>query len=284
MSIRRNSNKGRANIVPVIVMGMILVFIFINALKRSEKHRHVSSPVTTRSVPLAPQPAKNPLLEMLSEFSGQAGTSSEGIAIGVAIDVSGSMKDGVKDKDGVVRPKIEIARRCVLDILKQADSFARGHEDKKIEIGIFEFSSRQNRPSCRQIIPFGPIQTTSAVEAVKRMTPDGGTPIGDAIITVKQKMNATGLNRQHLLVITDGENNQGYDPGDVVNALSRMPDENRTSIYFFAFDVAAEKFHRVRDSGGLVMAASNGQELEQTLGYVLTGKILVEQPEVPGVN
>jgi len=284
MSIRPNNNKGSARNLPVIIFGIIVVLVLINQLNSPQRHRHGSTPVSTGSAPAVTKPAMNPLLEMLNDSSGQMKTPSEGIAIGVAIDVSGSMNDSVKDTDGLVRPKIEIARRCALDILKQADSFARGHEDQHIEVGIFEFSSRQNRPSCRQVIPFGPIQTAAADQAVKRMQPEGGTPIGDAMITVKQKMNATALSRQHLLVITDGENNQGYDPGDVVNALSRMPDEKRASVYFFAFDVSADKFRHVRDSGGLVMAASNGQELEQTLGYVLTGKILVEQPDVPGTN
>lgn len=284
MSIRRNNNKGRTNIMPVIIIGIMFAIVLINVMKSPKRHSQSSLPVSTKSGPSASRPAANPLLDMLSESAGQMGTPGEGIAIGVAIDVSGSMKNSVKDKDGAARPKIEIAQSCALDILKQADSFAREHEDKKIEVGIFEFSSRHNRPSCRQVIPFGPIQTAAAVEAIKKMQPDGGTPIGDAIITIKQKMNATGLNRQHLLVITDGENNQGYEPGDVVNALSRMPDEKRASVYFFAFDVSADKFQHVRNAGGLVLAAANGQELEQTLGYVLTGKILVEQPEVPGAD
>jgi len=37
----------------------------------------------------------------------------------------------------------------------------------------------------------------------------------------------------------------------------------------------------VRDNGGLVLSAANAQELNQTLDYVLTGKILVEQPAAP---
>lgn len=280
MFIHRNSNKGMIHILPIIiVIGLILLMMV--AVRKQERR---TTSVSTAPVPSASSSARNPLLKMLGESSGRSNSPADGIAIGVAIDVSGSMKDRVKDKDGSEKPKIEIAQRCALDILKQADSFARTHQDKKIEVGIFEFSSRQGQPSCRQVIPFGPMQSSFAASAVKRMHPDGGTPIGDAMIVVKQNMNTTGLNRQHLLVITDGENNQGYDPGDVINALSRMPDDNRTSVYFFAFDVSADKFRQVRDSGGLVMEASNGQELEQTLGYVLTGKILVEQPEVPGTH
>ncbi|MBN2511801.1 MAG: VWA domain-containing protein, partial [Sedimentisphaerales bacterium] len=266
MSIRPNNNKGSAKYLPVIIFGIVFVLVLINLMNSSKRNRHRGTPVSAQPAPVVKMPFMNPLLEMLNESAGPTRTPGEGIAIGVAIDVSGSMNDSVKDTDGLARPKIEIARRCALDILKQADSFAHGHEDQKIEVGIFEFSSRQHRPSCRQVVPFGPIQTAAAVQAVKRMRPEGGTPIGDAMIAVKQKMNATALSRQHLLVITDGENNQGYDPGDVVNALSRMPDEKRASVYFFAFDVSTDKFRHVRDSGGLVMAASNGQELEQTLG------------------
>lgn len=284
MSIRLNSNKGSAKIVPVIVIGIIFIILLMNILGRSPRHVHNSSSRSANSGTKVSWPPVNPLVNMLNDSSGPANAPREGIAIGVAIDVSGSMNDRVKDTDGFAREKIEIARRCALDIFKQADSFMREHQDSMIEVGLFEFSTRQNRPSCRQVIPFGPIQTDSVVEAVKRLYPDGGTPIGDAMVAVKQKMNATGLSRQHLLIITDGENTRGYDPGDVADALSRMPEEKRTSMYFFAFDVSAEKFKHVRDSGGLVIAASNGQELEQTLIYVLTGKILVEQPEIPGTN
>jgi hypothetical protein len=110
----------------------------------------------------------------------------------------------------------------------------------------------------------------------------GGTPIGDAIVTVKQKMNRTGLKQQHLLVITDGENNQGYDPGDVVNAIYRLPDEQIASVYFFAFDIAADKFNKVRDGGGLVLSAANESGLQQTLRLCAGRQDSGEQPEIPG--
>jgi hypothetical protein len=45
-----------------------------------------------------------------------------------------------------------------------------------------------------------------------------------------------------------------------------------------AFDVAATKFNAVKDSGGLILAASDETDLKGTLDYLLTGKILAEQP------
>src|SRR6266481_4751930 len=78
--------------------------------------------------------------------------------------------------------------------------------------------------------------------------------------------------------ITDGENNKGYSPQNVTQIISSQAPEERASIYFVAFDVAATMFDSVRDSGGLVLAASNETDLQGTLDYLLSGKILAEQP------
>ena len=113
------------------------------------------------------------------------------------------------------------------------------------------------------------------------MAPSGSTPIGSAMIRAKRDLDATGMSRRHILVITDGENNRGYGPGDVANAISSLPQEEQPAIYFVAFDIGAERFNAVKDAGGLVLAASSGSDLKQTLDFVLTGKILVEQPAAP---
>jgi len=279
MSTHQNSNKNpRKSGVPII-LAVIVAFVLFNAVKQNNRQKH-SSPGT----PIVSQPkvVANPILGQLQQYAQT--TPREGIAIGVALDISGSMDETVADQDGGTQAKIIIARRCVMNILKETNAFAQKHPEQAIEVGIFEFSSRQGQPSCRQVVPFGPVKPEISQKAIERMHAKGGTPIGDAIVTVKQKMNLTGLKQQHLLVITDGENNQGYDPGDVVNAIYRLPDEQIASVYFFALDVAANKFNKVRDAGGLVLAASNEQGLQQTLDYVLAGKILVEQPEVSGTK
>jgi hypothetical protein len=79
-----------------------------------------------------------------------------------------------------------------------------------------------------------------------------------------------------LLVVTDGENTEGYRPADVMAALMRRPERERPSVYFVAFDIAAARFEAVKNAGGLVLAAANAQELADTLDFLLTGKILVE--------
>jgi hypothetical protein len=277
MSIRQNSNK-KPNKAATI-LAIIFAVVLFNAVRQNNRQKH-SSPWT----PVVPQPkaVANPILGQLQK--NDAVMPREGIAIGIALDVSGSMNDFVADQAGGTQAKIIIAQRCVLNIMKEANSFVQKHPEQTIKVGIYEFSSRQGQPSCRQVVPFGPVGPDLSRPSIMGMRAKGGTPIGDAMVTVKQKMNLTGLKQQHLLVITDGENNQGYDPGDVVNAIYRLPDDQKASVYFFAFDIAADKFTKVRDAGGLVLAASNEQGLQQTLDYVLAGRILVEQPEVPGAK
>jgi hypothetical protein len=166
-------------------------------------------------------------------------------------------------------------------VIRKTADFAKAHADKPILLGVYEFSVRDTTAPCRRVIALGPPDPLSSEAAVNRMTADGGTPIGNAIIQAKQDLDRTGSSHQHILVVTDGENNNGYSPSDVVNAISLLPEDWRASTYFIAFDVSAEKFNTVRDAGGFVLSATNEAELNQTLDYVLTGKILAEQPAVP---
>jgi Mg-chelatase subunit ChlD len=216
------------------------------------------------------------MVENRSQVPRQAG-----IAVAVLVDVSGSMREPVSSGVGQGRPKIEIARASVLRLLGQVDQFVREHPDKPVKVGVYEFSARTRQPSCRRVVPMGPPDMGRVQAAVSQMRAEGDTPIGDALIFAKQELNATGMAGQHILVVTDGQNNRGYEPADVVDVISRLPEDQRASVYCIAFDIAAEQFRTVRDAGGLVLAAGNEGELQQTMDYVLTGKILAEQPEVP---
>jgi hypothetical protein len=208
-------------------------------------------------------------------------TRQDGIAAAVLMDTSGSMSGSVADIDGQPKPKIEIARRAAIDCVRQFEEYSRKNPDRKVLVGVYEFSSRDRGQSCRQVVPLGPPDSAAAAPAINAMVPSGGTPIGDAMIQAKLDLDLTGMSRRHILVVTDGQNNRGYSPGDVANALSRIPEEERASLYFIAFDVGADQFDAVKDAGGLVLAASSGNDLKQTLDFVLTGKILVEQPVAP---
>jgi Mg-chelatase subunit ChlD len=201
----------------------------------------------------------------------------EGLAAAIVIDVSGSMEDSVRGEDGRNEPKIAIAQRAAQDLVDQFARYADEHRGEPVLLGLYEFSQRSGESDCRPIVPMGPPDRSRAGSALASVRAAGGTPIGNAMIAAKRELDATGLTRRHLLVVTDGENTDGVEPDRVTAAIGRRPEAERPSIYFVAFDVAASRFSDVRDAGGLVLAAANAKELNDTLDTLLRGKILLEK-------
>jgi Mg-chelatase subunit ChlD len=208
---------------------------------------------------------------------GSTVEAREGLAAAIVIDVSGSMRDSVDGDGGRREPKIEIARRSARELVEQFARYAEENKDQPVLLGIFEFSERDREPDLRSVIPMGAPDRARADAALARLRADGGTPIGNAMIAAKRELDATGLARRHLLVVTDGENTDGYTPERVAQAFNRRPEAERPSVYFVAFDIAAERFNAVRDAGGLVLPAANAKQLNDTLDMLLRGKILIEK-------
>lgn len=201
----------------------------------------------------------------------------DGLAAAILVDVSGSMDERVVDEDGFRTRKIDVARRAAENLVRQFATYAGEHPDDTVLLGVFEFSRREDQPDARPVIPLAPPDVEEARVSLARLAPDGGTPIGAAMIAAKRELDATGLLRRHLLVITDGENTDGFRPHDVAAAINRRPEAERPSMYFVAFDIEARRFDRVRDAGALVLPAANARELNETLDMLITGKILVEK-------
>jgi len=259
---RRRHRQGNGALLPIL----LAVFVAARTCDRP-KSRSSSSRVST--------PVQNPIQDVLKPTQTEY---KPGVAAAILIDTSGSMNERVRDSDGAMRPKIDIAQRAALDIVKQFDAYVREHAGQEIQLGIYEFSDRGAVPFCRPVVKLGAPNPEASRTAIFKMKASGDTPIGDAMIVAKRALDAAGLSKRHILVITDGENTKGYSPTDVTQVITNQSETDRASIYFVAFDVAAAKFNSVKDSGGLVLAASNETELKGTLDYLLTGKILAEQP------
>lgn len=221
-------------------------------------------------------PQINPIESVLS--TGSSVERKEGTAAIILMDTSGSMRDSVTDSDGIRRPKIVIARRAVVSAVERFNDFARKDAERPLLVGVYEFSARGHSPSCRRVLDLAAPDVAAAERAVEKMRPEGDTPIGDAMIAAKRDLDATGFTHRHILVVTDGINNVGYSPGNVASAMARQTERDRVALYFIAFDVGESVFNEVKEAGGLVLGASNAIELNQTLDFILTGKILVEQP------
>jgi hypothetical protein len=201
----------------------------------------------------------------------------DGLAAAILIDVSGSMDDEVRGASGRKEQKIEIARRAARDLVEQFARYADDHPGEPVLLGLYEFSERSGRPDCRPVIAMAPPDRSRAGDALERMRAQGGTPIGNAMVTAKRELDATGLTRRHLLVVTDGENTDGFAPDDVTAVINRRPEAERPSIYFVAFDIDQRRFARVRDAGALLLGATDAADLNATLDTLLRGQILVEK-------
>ena len=213
--------------------------------------------------------------EQLAPASAEA--QRDGLAAAIVIDVSGSMKDSVRGESGRDERKIDIARRAARDLVEQFARYAEEHKDEPVLLGIYEFSERSGVEDMRSVISMGAPDRARAEAALARLRADGGTPIGNAMIAAKRELDRTGLTRRHLLLVTDGENTDGYDPEKVAAAINRRPEAERPSVYFVAFDIEASRFEGVRSAGGLVLGAANAKELNATLDALLRGQILVEK-------
>jgi VWA domain-containing protein len=266
----RHGRCGRSNNGAWIIIGLLIL--------ASGRCRDNASPSSGSSVGrVADAPARDTReIEQALEPPKPA-EPREGLAAAIAIDVSGSMDDRVTGEDGRRARKIDVARRAARELVAQFAKYASEHQGEPVSLGIFEFSRRDNRPDCRSIIPMGPPDLAQADAALARLDPEGGTPIGQAMVTAKLALDATGLSRRHLLVVSDGENTDGFRPEDVAAAIAKRPEGEKPSIYFVAFDIEARRFNGVRDAGGLVLSAANAKELNDTLDMLLRGKILLEK-------
>ena len=265
--MKADRRRIRARNRALVIVGLLLI-----AIGRCRDHSPSRSVGRTADAPSRDTRELDGALQPVKPVEAR-----EGLAAAIVIDVSGSMDDRVTGEDGRRARKIDVARRAARDLIEQFAAYADEHKNETVLLGLYEFSRRDNKPDCRPIVPMGPPDRTRADEALARLDPEGGTPIGQAMVTAKQALDGTGLTRRHLLVVTDGENTDGFGPEDVAAAIARRPEAERPAIYFIAFDIEARRFNGVRDAGGLVLSAANARELNNTLDMLLKGKILIEK-------
>jgi hypothetical protein len=207
----------------------------------------------------------------------------EGVALAIIYDTSGSMQQTVRDSSGHSSPKYIIANRALAAVAKQIEAFATNTASgtaRKVSAGLFVF----NGNTAREAVKFGPFDAAALEDFARSFaSPNGNTPLGNALSVAARAVLNSPLSRKHVLIITDGINTEGPTPAVVMPRLKKQMDEKHAtlSVHFVAFDVAAKEFDGVKQLGATVVGAADEKQLNTQLEYILQSKILLEEEE-PG--
>jgi Mg-chelatase subunit ChlD len=184
------------------------------------------------------------------------------------VDNSGSMRDKAGDDR---RPKYQVARQALEEMLASTDSFAARQPGFPIKVGLYYFSS-----AVHPLVPMQPYAAASFRSALESMpAPTGGTAIGQAMDVARDALYKSGIIRKYILVVTDGENTDGRPPREVAQEIAARS-EGAVRMYFVAFDVDAKKFAFLHDVHGEVLGAGNALALRASLDTIYRGRILAE--------
>jgi len=196
------------------------------------------------------------------------GDEGLGAAVAIMIDNSGSMKQKAGND---TRPKYQVARAALEEMLASTDSFAAKQPGFPIKIGLYYFSS-----GVHTLKPMQAYDASAVRAALDSMpSPNGGTAIGEAMDVARKSLYESGVIRKYILVVTDGENTDGRPPREVAQQIAQRSD-GAVRQYFVAFDVDAKSFAFLRDVRGEVLSASNALSLRASLDTIYRGKILAE--------
>ena len=197
-----------------------------------------------------------------------AGDEGLGAAVAIMVDNSGSMRE-MAGSD--TRPKFQVARQALEEMLASTDSFAAKQPGFPIKVGLYYFSS-----DVHPLIPVQAYDAASLRAALESMpTPTGGTAIGRAMDVARDALYKSGIIRKYILVVTDGENTDGRSPREVAQEIAKRS-EGAVRMYFVAFDVDAKKFAFLHDVHGEVLGAGNALALRASLDTIYRGRILAE--------
>ena len=207
MAVLRNQNL-RASVVPVPT---------IDALAAGARSVRVS----LRWVPLALRLASLALLVLAlarpREPKGWTTTTTEGLAIQIVLDRSGSMREPMGGSDA---SKSAIARKTISDFVGGNAKDLKGRAGDMIGLIAFARYADTVSPLARVHQPL--LDAAARLEPVEVRQEDG-TAIGDALATSLNRLRDSDAKSKVAVLITDGDNNAGrispLDAAEMAKAL-----------------------------------------------------------------
>ena len=129
-----------------------------------------------------------------------------GAAVAILVDTSGSMKDSAPGDD---RPKYVVAQEAIEAMLDATDAFVAKRPDFPIKIGLYSFSSSVR--TLRSIQPYDRAAIRRRWTACRG--PAAARRSARRCARRGRISTAPACSASTLLVVTDGENTSGRDPG-----------------------------------------------------------------------
>lgn len=188
-------------------------------------------------------------------FNGavSAQTVSDGDAVDnivVILDASGSMAEQMP---GSNERKMEVAKEALLKVME--------HVKPQTHVGLLVFSGNNKRNDW--VYPLGPLDKDAFASGLKRLGPDGGTPLGEYIRKgadrlLQKRAEQHGYGTYRLLIVTDGQASDGqkvnrFTPdalsrGIVIDVIGVAMDGDHT------LTTRVHNYRRANDASGLERA------------------------------
>ena len=173
----------------------------------------------------------------------------------VLLDGSGSMIEHHCSGD---RSKTEVAKEAIRKFGQMVPADAN--------LGLFAF----DQSGITERVPLGIDNREQFYVALEKVGADSGTPLSTAIARARDALIAQaerqlGYGEYHLVIVTDGEANSGYDPTDVVNEIVA-----KTPIVIHTIGFCIGERHSLNQPGKIFYTdAQSPEDLRRALQNVL---------------
>lgn len=250
-------------LVLVAIIG-ILASILIPELTRTQSGKPpksaVQPPTASFQPPVQQSPAPSPPAQQQWPpiLSGTDNVQNEAMLrknYYVVLDGSGSMRDHACSGN---KSKFQSALGALQDFFSTIPAEAN--------VGLFIFDKR----GFSQRVPLGTGNRSQLQAALNASKPDGGTPLSLAVDAAYQALTdqaslQLGYGEYHMVIVTDGEASQGYDPTPQVN---KVIDTSAIEIHTIGYCIG--EGHSLNQPGRtLYSTVDNAQSLSRKLKAVL---------------
>ncbi len=206
-----------------------------------------------------------------------------GISVVIAMDVSGSMSD--PPQSGDANPKYMQAAAALAEVERVLERLvASAPPEQVIKVGLIKFNE-----AVEPVLALTPLDRAGmrllreAAENEDNFAPGGKTAIGRAIELGAEWLAQSGTILRSLVIITDGENTEGLEPGRAIEALYANRNSaskegytvstSSTLLSFIGFDVDSSYFQRFATLGARVTSAADREQLAAALTSILEADI-----------